>query len=95
VPVLFGRSILGSRQLSGARPESQHVVGRAAGWNRRSGAITPLPPVRSRKRRVSPAWIGRTAFKRATPTAARTKSWRRPSWRQIFGSDQRTKLGRL
>src|SRR5881394_2095859 len=32
VPVLLGR-FLGSRQLSGAGPESQHLVGCAAGWN--------------------------------------------------------------
>jgi hypothetical protein len=35
-PVLFGRFLgrfLGFPALSGAGPESQHLVGRAAGWN--------------------------------------------------------------
>jgi hypothetical protein len=32
VPVLFDRSFSGFGQLSGAGPESQHLVGRAAGW---------------------------------------------------------------
>jgi hypothetical protein len=77
VPVLFGR-FFGFPALSGAGPESQHLVGCAAGWSGAvrddnaigAGSIPKMaglagPDIR---RPVEPA------FAMATPTDTRTKS---------------------
>jgi hypothetical protein len=68
---------LGFRQLSGAGPESQHLVGFAAGWNgavRDDNAITAgsIPKMTG----LAGLDIGRPvepAFAMATPTGTRTK----------------------
>jgi len=77
VPVLFGR-FFGFPALSGAGPESQHLVGCAAGWNgaarddnaHGAGSIPKMAGLAGPDIRfpVEPA------FGMATPTATRTKS---------------------
>jgi hypothetical protein len=77
VPVLFARSVLGFRQLSGAGPESQYLVGRAAGWN-----TTEQDDNAIRARSIPKIGlagldaVGRLepAFRIATPTGTSTKS---------------------
>ncbi|MCA6118432.1 hypothetical protein J6524_26670 [Bradyrhizobium sp. WSM 1738] len=66
MPILFARSFLGFRQLSGAGPESQYLVGRAAGWN---GAVRDDNTIGAGsipKNRALPGrqgQIGRTGFR--------------------------------
>jgi len=78
VPVLFGRSILGSRQLSGTGPESQHLVGLAAGWNgavRDDNAIgTGSIPKMTGLAGLDVAGSFEPDFEMATPTGTSTKS---------------------
>ena len=68
----------GFRQLSGAGPESQHLVGRAAGWNgavRDDNAIgTGSIPKMAGLAGLDIAGSVEPAFGMATPTGTRTKS---------------------
>jgi hypothetical protein len=69
---------LGFRQLSGAGPESQHLVGCAAGWNGAvrddnaigSGSIPKMAGLAS----LDITGSVEPAFETATPTGTRTKS---------------------
>jgi hypothetical protein len=77
VPVLFGR-FLGFRQLSGAGPESQHLVGHATGWKgavRDDNAIsTGSIPKMAGLAGFDTTGSVEPAFAMATPTGTRTKS---------------------
>jgi len=76
-PVLFV-GFLGFRQLSGAGPESQHLVGLAAGWNgavRHDNAIgTGSIPKMAGLAGFDTTGSVEPAFGMATPTGTRTKS---------------------
>jgi hypothetical protein len=77
VPVLFGR-FFGFPALSGAGPESQHLVGLAAGWNRAvrhdnaigSGSIPKMAGLAG----LDTTGPVEPAFAMATPTGTRTNS---------------------
>jgi hypothetical protein len=72
-PVLFGRfcsvGFLGSRQLSGAGPESQHLVGCAAGWN---GAVRDDNAIGTGS---IPKMAGLVAGLAGLDTSGRTGTW--------------------
>jgi hypothetical protein len=75
VPVLFSR-FFGLPALSGAGPESQHLVGLAAGWTvRDDNAIGTgsIPKMAGLAGFDTTGSVG-PAFAMATPTGTRTKS---------------------